>query len=618
MTWRRAGEAAVLALFAVPLASLTLEPTLPLLVKAMAGIVFVVTAARPGLGLCLVAGLLRLAPALHAWSGSLVGGHGVAQAMVLPLLVAGFGRLAFSHDDRPGRLGPPAWLLAAVIAACGVTLTAAELAYASLPQVGLQTLEHAGRDFFAGTEAFGDLHRAAAWIEALALAVLVERTLRGRATLARSVVRMALIGGAAAALFSANRVAELAIGSADPIATVARAFQEYRFNPFYADLNAAGSLQVLFLVPALWIAGGLGERWVWITTIPLTVALWFSGSRAALAATFVGAAVAWWLAHRLPKRWWLVLVAALVGTAAFVAWSGRPGRASIGQALAIRWDLGVLGLRVAATEPVLGVGVGRMYAASAPLVTADIARRYPPATKGDNAHNNFVQVLAESGVIGLVAFLWLIAIAVGGARESPGSTPATDRPGAIGGLVAFLLTCLAGHPLLNDNVRFCFFLWIGIAAAGVTRPVLSSAGSRASRWVIVAALLIVAAVLPMRVAADRRAANLRGVIVGASAEMNGEDGVGYRLAEPVSSWFVRATTTLVELPLRADTAQAAPCRVEIDVDGQPASVVSVDADAWRAEQLLLPPAERGRGSRRLDLRVKTEGCRLRVGPLVAR
>jgi O-antigen ligase len=194
-----------------------------------------------------------------------------------------------------------------------------------------------------------------------------------------------------------------------------------------------------------------------------------------------------------------------VGAVAFTDWTLRPGRATVNEALSVRWHLAIVSLRVAATDPLLGVGAGRLHAASAPYIPPDLTAMYPPAAAGENAHNNFLQVLAESGLLGFIAFLWLLAAATG----PPSRWRAPDMsdglaPGLVGGFVAFLLTCLAGHPLLIEYVRTCFFLWAGLSAARLAPPDPSSPGRTWSARFLAAALALIAILVPLRVAAARQ------------------------------------------------------------------------------------------------------------------
>ncbi len=466
MILRRAFDGLLVAAFALPLSSMWREPDVPLLLKIIGVAVLALTAARPAMGLCLAAGLLPLAPALGAVAGAQIGPAAV-ETLVLPFLIAGFARLAIERGPTHSRLAAPAWAFAAIVAAGCVTLVAADA----------PVWRHLTREYVVDARGFRDLHLAAGWIEALALAVLVERLARRHPAWIDPAVRMAIVGGAAAASLAANRIAGVMIRSEDPLGAFAWLVREYRFSTFYPDLNAAGSLYALFLVPAIWMATARRQRWAWLAVGTIGLALWFSGSRAALLAAVAGGVLAWWIARRLPRRWWIGAAAAALAVTSVVVWGERPGRATVGEAVAIRWDLAMLGLRVAATDPVLGVGVGRMAGAAAPLVTPDLARRYPPAAGGDNAHNNFVQILAESGPIALAAFLWILAVPARGWRRLATAAGAVgDQPGLLGGLAAFSLTCLAGHPLISEHVRVCFFLWIGIAAASAGRAAESPQG----------------------------------------------------------------------------------------------------------------------------------------------
>jgi hypothetical protein len=400
----------------------------------------------------------------------------------------------------------PAVLLAAVIGAGGLTLVAAELATATWSEVAARVWLRLSRDFFSPDRTLVDLHRAVSWIAMLALAVVVERSLRADRALAGPAARLALAAAAAMAVFSVRRVVQLALGSDDPLALVARAVGTFRFHPFMGDLNAAGSLQALFIVPAVWLAAGRRERWAWPVVALLAVSLWFSGSRAAIVAALAGAVVAWTMARRMPKRWWIGALVLAVGAVAFSLWSLRPGRATVAQAIDIRWHLGVASLRVAATDPLLGVGVSRLHGASASFISPELTSWYRPAAGGENAHNNFLQLLAESGVLGLAAFLWILVAATGPpARWRSEDAGEAIAPGLAGGFAAFLLTCLAGHPLLIDYVRACFFLAAGLLAARRPPPDPAAPGRRLSARVLTGALLLIALVLPGRVAHARQA-----------------------------------------------------------------------------------------------------------------
>jgi hypothetical protein len=614
---RRTLDAALAIIFALPLVSLWTEPAAVLTVQLLAAAVLLLTAVRPALGLCLLAALLPVSPALHA-TMPVVAVTREAQALVLAFLAAGFARLAFATPGPASRLAIPAGLLGLVIAARAATFTAADLADLSLPGALAAVSTHLTREYFAPHETLVDLHRAMSWIVALALAVLVERYLRKHREMTEPVLRLAIVGAAAGALFTVFRAGQMVAASGEGIAGIGRMIREYRFNPFYADVNATGSLLLLYLIPAAWIAVTRREAWAWASAVLLASGLWFSGSRAAVLAAFGGAAVAWMMARRAPRRWWVAAVVMLAGVAALSIWSTRPRRATLEEALTIRWNMTVASVNAAASDPLLGIGVDRLKNASAPFITPEFARLWPPAAAGENAHNNFVQVLAESGVLGVMAFVWMLAAAIGASsRWRTDATADAVRPGVAAGVAAFVLTCLAGHPLLIEPVRLCFFLWLGCLAAGTSVAASPTSGRWRSIALAASSALVVILVLP-RIASARRDGNAVGHTTGAGAPAGKVDGVPYRPAGRHSAWMIAPDTTELVWLLRADFGSPAPCTVEVHVDRQLGAVVALGSVKWEPVRLTLAPPARSRPSRRLDVRIKTEGCALLAGPMTLR
>lgn len=614
MTRRRATDAALALLFALPLVSLWTEPTASLTLRLLTAAVLVLTAVRPVMGLCLLAALLPVAPALHA-TMPVPAIAREAQALVLAFLAAGFARLAYAPQGAPSRLGLPALLLGLVIAARSAISIAADLADESLPLAAGTIWAYVTREYFVPVEALTDVQRAMAWLVALALAVLAERLIRHDRSAAEPVIRLAIVGAAAAAAFTIFRAGQVVAGSADPSTALVRMIREFRFNPFLADLNASASMHLLYLLPAAWIAVTRRAVWAWSASILIAAALWFTGSRAAVIAAFGGALIAWVLAQRAPRRWWAAAAVIAIGATAMAVWSGRPRRATVYEAVTIRRHLAVVGLQAAATDPLLGIGVDRLRTTSAPFIPPELARLWKPAANGENAHNNFIQVLAESGVLGLAAFLWLLGASVGRAsRWREDAAGDAVRAGLIGGLAAFLLTSLAGHPLLVEAVRLSFFFWIGCLAAGTSHAPSSST----RRWpaiVLAATAVLLLVLVPPRIITGRRVAGSASVTLGGIPVAGRVDGVPYRPIGRDSSWAIDPATRTVEWSLRADFGSPRPCRVDIEVDRQPGTAFELDDVVWRPVQLSLRPKATGEPSRRLDLRAKTEGCEILAGPL---
>ena len=70
--------------------------------------------------------------------------------------------------------------------------------------------------------------------------------------------------------------------------------------------------------------------------------------------------------------------------------------------------------------------------------------RWPQARVSQQAHNDYLQVLAELGIFGLAAFVWLWATclrrALGGRQESVGGESSPRRVGYVAGILAFALS----------------------------------------------------------------------------------------------------------------------------------------------------------------------------------
>jgi hypothetical protein len=203
---------------------------------------------------------------------------------------------------------------------------------------------------------------------------------------------------------------------------------------------------------------------------------------------------------------------------------------------------------------------------------------------------------------------------------------------ATGGILAFLISCLFGHPLLTPQVSWAFFAMLGLTAGLAARreppslapslaasPLAGEATRRPPRSkIVVAAATMLVVVLPYRVYVARAGAELDHVAVGVHGAVMSEDGVAYQLADRHSAWFVSAHARGVELPLRFTAASAPPCRVEITVDGRPGNIVAPTRTEWSRVTFGLVAPPRGAATFRIDLRVIGDECYLMVGRLTER
>lgn len=110
---------------------------------------------------------------------------------------------------------------------------------------------------------------------------------------------------------------------------------------------------------------------------------------------------------------------------------------SLAQTLESRTAFITTGLRMIASAPVFGVGIGRYFEMSGRFMPSSIYWFF----FHENAHNNFLQIGGELGLVGVAAFLWLIVAAALRVRRGLCASSG-DRllGGALVGLAAFVAT----------------------------------------------------------------------------------------------------------------------------------------------------------------------------------
>jgi len=377
-------------------------------------------------------------------------------------------------------------------------LTGAEARDAGGPLPG-EWLRFMAGDYFLHSGRFVPIHDVMLWMQALGLAVVVEQVLRSEPAARQPVLRMTVAGVTGAAAFVIYRLIEVSLRTPTPVATAWDVLRTVRFNPHFADLNAAGSLYVLFFVPLVWWALAGRRAWLVAPSAATGLALWATGSRTALAAGVMGLGFAWAIAAR-PSWRRLALAVLLIVPLAWMA-TRDPGRggATEGQALSIRAGLLRAGLTLARRDPLFGLGFRSFPSASRSALPAELVEAYPRLARGENAHNNFMQILVEFGALGLAAFLWLVATACEPfvAQVRAGTTGSVVT-GLVAGLLAFLVSCLGGHPLLIPQVLVPFGLALGLVAG--TPSQVPPRGRRFERWAAGGLAGLVLISIPFRVA----------------------------------------------------------------------------------------------------------------------
>ncbi len=469
--------------------------------------------------------------------------------------------------------------------------------------------------FFINRSVFRPLADAALHLEGLGLFIAAVMLVRRSRTVGREALAMLVSGAAGVAALNIVQLTLAWVATGGPWSRLLYDFRNARIYSTFPDPNAAGSYLTMGLVVAFGLAfAGFTRRgaarratvarwraFAWLTVAAIiVVGLWLTGSRGAFVAVVPASLVLLTLVPRVPRwiGWGSVAAAALVFVllVPFVASrfnlpadSGR----SLSQALSFRAETSAAALRMITDHPVFGVGVGCFFARSGEYFSPAFRALVPQ----ENAHNNFLQVLAELGVVGFVPLLWLIgqvSAAVWAAWRS-GRLPPAAAAGAAG-LVAFILTWLSGHPLLVPEAAHPFWLALGavtgLAHTGDESATPGLAGRRRlGPWIAVAIGLLAVASVPLRGRDAARHADLDEASIGMSDwEVDGT-GVRFRiLTDSSGQFYVPADAMAMRLPVRLaeKSASSQVVELEIRIDGQLANRIRVEDVGWQTVPLELP------------------------------
>jgi O-antigen ligase len=565
-------------------------------------------AALPGPALMLVAALVPIA----SWMGRSTNEYiAWAEAIVVAFSAGYCARSAATGTERPShRLGPPIFIMGSVVVASVLMQIFVEVwRFGPAPTQerlwGLLT-----HFYFVTYDSADPIDAGMRLIESLILLGAAASLAQRHPTFSRWLLKAILFGATAAATLNLWRLWDATQRFNRPFDAFLRYLSTQRVNVHYADLNAAGSYFVMMLFAAAGLALVPKHR-RWIPAVFLIAAsIWLTGSRGAmlagvLALLLPAAAYAYTLGVGSRTRTVAVAAAALVllvsiGAGAYYL-PHRGNQRSAGMAAAVRWELAQTSLRMTASRPSFGVGIGSYYARSGEFASPELLQIFPPAVH-ENAHNNFFQILAELGIVGFAAFAWLLIkaalLCAAWIRADPRDP---SRWGTVTALLAFVLSWLGGHPLLIDEPAFSFWLMLGTACA-TGAWIASPEKTTRIRWIMTALFVVIAASVPIRVQQQRADFNLEHRGVGLSAWQPALDGVRFRVGGTTSSVFMPADATVVTVLLRAANAHET-LRVSLYLDDRPADVVSVPGDRWLPWRLILTKSPNGAKFRRLDLKV---------------
>jgi hypothetical protein len=599
---------AVACLWAVPLASLVHVSGITWTFPALLVVLAAWTIWRPAAGLLIFALVLPLAFGLVIVADLPLAPARVVESALLAVLIGWAIRAALrpAETRERSRLALPAASMALLVAVSA--MVSALTQFNGMTDALHAIWRHLTVDSLSGGGAVRGLSASFRWLEVLALCVMAEQTMRKARSWAPLIVAGWLGAGAAVAAQTVVRVAQATLSRGEGWRGALDVFQHTRFGAIYDDLNAAGSLFALLLIAAVLFTLSR-RRWVFgVAAVPvLFIALTGTQSRAAVASALLvfGAVASLALWRRGHVRLTVALAVGVIVLSVPVAIARGSTHVSAGAALSSRVEMWRVSLKMTAEDPMFGVGAGQFQSASRDYLTDAFIASFPEASSGENAHNNFLQVLAEFGMIGLVCFVWLLVAAFRPSADAPSA----ERRALMAGLSAFLLSALFGHPLLIYDIAVGFFLAVGMMAGLGSAP---AAPPRIWQWSVIALVLIA---LPWRVVVAL--APPTPDVVGAALAAAPLDGQSYFVAEAVSRWRLRPQVRAALFPMRWDGAADAECRVRILINDAPADEVSLTSDAWVSVPMIVPPARRLSLPAEVELRVSSGACRLLVGSVHA-
>jgi O-antigen ligase len=602
--WRLTAERALLAAFPAWTIGCVLVLWTVWRQKILVGLIAAVTLASPLAGLCTVAALTPFGAILER---ALDLPFRLSEEIVLAFLAAWLLR---AGADRRGPRIPrvmrwSGWLLAVASLTSVAVLTYQRSRF---PGELAAIATWVRQAYFINAEPIG-LVDAMRLIEGLGLVAATLFLFRAHPRLAVS-VPIALSAGAAMAA-TVGVLIHYGIG---PEFLIARYSSLGFRTAFLIDPNAAGSYFVLCTCVALGMTfratGSTRVCWLCASAV-IGLGLWFAESRSALMA-FGGCVVlgaGWQLSAARPLRTRVIVVCLLLAGAATAAviQAELLQRDPTFRGGGFRNEFNEASVRMIATHPFRGVGIGQYYALSPLFLSPRMAFTYGH----ENAHDYFLQIGVELGVLGLLLFaVWIGSAALVAARALGVSNDARLL-GVATGVAALVATSVVGHPLLVSEVSYPFWIAFGLVvglaqsarldAAAPEVPSVSGVRSRPLVFAATAGILIASMVI----------GELRDPIAPLDTfNVNGlypreeSDGRPYRWSSEYASVFVPASATRVYIPVRqpVDIHAISPMGVTVAVRGVVLFRTLVGS-SWVDLDVALPPGDRSMGVTRVDLKI---------------
>jgi O-antigen ligase len=603
----RLSSFALLALPATLLGAFLVDGAVPTVLRGEAALVFVLTLIRPSYGLILVAATVPLGEILVP----LLGVHPVrhAETLVVAFLAGWLVVRAVRNDDSSvarGPIGMAIWVFS-VLLVTSVAATAMQL-HRVQPEHLQTILRELTRSYLVVADDSIGAHAAGNLLQGLGLVVAVAELSRRERWLTLWLPAVLVVCGVVVSVASGL----LALGIGAP-ATLARhaAIGLPRYSAAQADVNAAASYSLLLLGVSIGLAAGLRRtRLVWLlASLALAGGLALSGSRTAFVAgslvVCMGAGL--WVLRSSSTAAAFHAARAAIAIAVTVA-------AAAGAILLVRAPSGLAGLgmrygftqasfRMIAARPVFGVGAGRYYQLSSLALPPSLGWWYGR----ENAHDYFLQTAAELGPVGLIAFGCIILAAFMAATPSTRS-PASRPPvlGWLAGSVAYLATCVSGHPFLVPETAVPFWMVLGLLGAG-DAATTARALSRGAWPAAIAITCVLAATVPFR--RDVPNVRLPAEIEGFGPWRTDEHGVQFHEVKDFASLYVVPNVTELEIRFRVEKKPLKPVPVLVAVPAGPPIQIII-SEQWSTAVLNLPEPDPLLLRQRINLAVDPDPLRV--------
>lgn len=245
------------------------------------------------------------------------------------------------------------------------------------------------------------------------------------------------------------------------------------YGPLFMNPNFFGAyLVTLAPVAIAWIYAAkriAGRVLAVVTSLIVTAALFFTYCRGSILALFIAVlCMSWWL-----RSGWL-----FPGTLGYYAFCSSIVPKIYNRFLPLvtgaidsssmqRFQLWRTAIEIWKTRPIFGTGIGsyRLLGPSFGLPDVLIYNGY-----GSNCHNSYLEILSEQGVVGLAAFLALLAVYFLPVLRRLFSGGRPDDPwlaGMGGGILAFLGQNMTNSLFLYNSISWAAWLLLGLAVCWV-------------------------------------------------------------------------------------------------------------------------------------------------------